>query len=263
MSPMSAHARTAASGAATSNAAAATPIADRIDRIDWQALARELDAGGYAVIPALLQSAECEQLAGLYEHESLFRSRIIMARHGFGRGEYQYFAYPLPPLVEQLRSGLYMPLAQIANRWQSMLLRSSTSDSQPYPATLRAFLERCHAAGQRRPTPLLLRYATGDYNCLHQDLYGEHVFPLQATVLLSVPARDFDGGEFVLTEQRPRQQSRAEVVPLRQGDAVIFAVRFRPVAGARGLHRVNMRHGVSRLRCGARRTLGIVFHDAR
>jgi len=222
------------------------------------ALAGELDAVGAAVISGLLAPDECARLTGCYEQAELFRRRILMQRHGFGRGEYQYFRYPLPALVQALRARLYESLVPIANRWQAAL-------SQPlrYPPRLSMFLQECHAAGQGQPTPLLLRYAAGDYNCLHQDLYGERVFPLQATVLLSTPGRDFDGGEFVLTEQRPRAQSRAEVVPLRQGDAVVFAVHHRPAQGKRGFHRVNLRHGVSRLRRGMRYTLGLVFHDAR
>jgi uncharacterized protein len=233
--------------------ATASPL-ERLARIEWPAVQHDLDTRGCALLPALLTSAECAQLAGLYAREELFRSRVVMARHGFGRGEYQYFDYPLPSLIELLRAQLYGPLAQIANRW--------SAQSAPYPATLAEFLGRCHAAGQHRPTPLLLRYARDDYNCLHQDVYGDQLFPLQATVLLSAPGQDFDGGEFVLTEQRPRMQSRVEVVPLRQGDAVLFPVRHRPVAGARGRYRVNMRHGVSRIRRGERHTLGIVFHDA-
>ena len=217
----------------------------------------ELDSQGAAIVPALLSVESCRELAARYQDADAFRSRIVMQRHGFGRGEYQYFRYPLPPLVAELRERLYGPLARIANRWSAAL-----GANVRYPETLAEFLERCHNAGQLRPTPLLLRYRAGDYNCLHQDLYGEHVFPLQATVLLSTPGADFAGGEFVLTEQRPRAQSRAEVVPLAQGDAVIFAVHHRPVAGARGVHRVNMRHGVSRLRAGERFTLGIIFHDA-
>ena len=201
---------------------------------------------------------ECAALAGLYAHDEPFRSRVIMARHGFGRGEYKYFAYPLPETVAALRDALYPPLAAIANRWNAAL-----GIATRYPAEHDAYLERCHAAGQTRPTPLLLQYDEGDYNCLHQDLYGEHVFPLQATVLLSRPGVDFTGGEFVLTEQRPRMQSRAEVVPLAQGEAVIFPVHHRPVQGTRGVYRVNMRHGVSRLRGGRRHTLGIIFHDAK
>ena len=217
----------------------------------------ELDSQGAAIVPALLSVESCRELAARYQDADAFRSRIVMQRHGFGRGEYQYFRYPLPPLVAELRERLYGPLARIANRWSAALGASTR-----YPETLPEFLERCHSAGQLRPTPLLLHYRVGDYNCLHQDLYGEHVFPLQATVLLSTPGADFAGGEFVLTEQRPRAQSRAEVVPLAQGDAVIFAVHHRPVPGARGVHRVNMRHGVSRLRAGERFTLGLIFHDA-
>ena len=201
---------------------------------------------------------ECRALAARYADEDGFRSRIVMARHGFGRGEYKYFANPLPDIVTALRSALYPPLAAIANRWNEQM-----GIEPRYPDAHDAFLARCHAAGQTRPTPLLLRYAQGDYNCLHQDLYGEHVFPLQATVLLSRPGEEFSGGEFVLTEQRPRMQSRAEVVPLAQGQAVIFPVHHRPVAGTRDTYRVNMRHGVSRLRGGRRHTLGIIFHDAR
>jgi hypothetical protein len=224
---------------------------------DWTQIGTSLDATGTAVLPAVLDAAQCAQLRDSYAQPELFRSRVIMQRHGFGRGEYQYLRYPLPPVVERLRSQLYGPLAQIANRWSEAL----GSDVR-YPASLREFLQRCHAAGQERPTPLLLRYSAGDYNCLHQDLYGEHAFPLQATVLLSSPGEDFDGGEFALTEQRPRAQSRVEVATLRQGDALVFPVRYRPVQGTRGIHRVNMRHGVSRLRAGVRFTLGIIFHDA-
>ncbi|MBV8800338.1 MAG: 2OG-Fe(II) oxygenase [Alphaproteobacteria bacterium] len=228
-----------------------------MDKIDWQAAAGELDAFGCAFVQRLLNAEECQLLVALYAEERGFRKRVVMAQHGFGRGEYKYFAYPLPPLVAKLRETLYPPLAEIANRWNAPL-----KSSFRFPATLAGFLERCHAAGQTRPTPLLLRYGEGDYNCLHQDLYGEHVFPLQVAVLLSRPGEDFTGGEFVLTEQRPRMQSRAEVVPLSQGDAVIFAVNERPVQGAKGHYRVKMRHGVSRLRSGERFTLGIIFHDA-
>jgi hypothetical protein len=224
---------------------------------DWTALSAELDAYGCALIPGLLAPEACETAAALYDRDGLFRSTVVMARHGFGRGEYRYFAYPLPDLVQDLRAALYPPLAEVANRWNAAL-----GLPERFPDAHAAFLARCHAAGQTRPTPLLLRYRAGDYNCLHQDLYGAHVFPLQVAVLLSAPGRDFDGGEFVLTEQRPRMQSRAEVVPLAQGDAVVFAVRHRPVAGARGPYRVNLRHGVSRLRSGSRHTLGIIFHDA-
>jgi hypothetical protein len=206
---------------------------------------------------ALLTPDECEALAALYDAEQGFRSRVIMARHGYGQGEYRYFAYPLPPLVTELRTDLYRRLAPVADDWNARM-----GVDVRYPAEHAGFLERCHAAGQTRPTPLLLQYGAGDYNCLHQDLYGEHVFPLQATVLLSRPGADFTGGEFVLTEQRPRMQTRPAVVPLEQGDAVVFAVRERPVQGSRGSSRVNMRHGVSALRSGSRRTLGIIFHDA-
>ncbi|MGZ5202220.1 MAG: 2OG-Fe(II) oxygenase [Telluria sp.] len=225
--------------------------------IDWVRVGEELDAFGCAVIPGLLDAAACAGLAASYANHALFRSRIVMERFNFGRGEYQYFAYPLPESVAALRTALYPPLARIANRWQTVL-----GEAARYPATHDEYLARCHAAGQLRPTALLLQYVAGDYNCLHQDLYGEHVFPLQATVLLSRPGVDFSGGEFVLTEQRPRMQSRAEVVPLEQGDAVIFAVSQRPVTGTRGPYRVNMRHGVSRVRRGTRHTLGIIFHDA-
>jgi hypothetical protein len=232
-------------------------LAERVATLDWQRLAADLDAHGCAVVDTVLSAAECKVLAESYTEEGLFRSRIIMARHGFGRGEYQYFAYPLPAVVASLRSVLYPPLASIANRWNEAL-----GIDVRYPDEHGAFLERCHGAGQTRPTPLLLYYGEGDYNCLHQDLYGEHVFPLQVAFLLSMPGHDFTGGEFVLTEQRPRQQSRAEVVPLSQGDGVIFPVYHRPVPGAKGWYRVNLRHGVSRVRSGQRQTLGIIFHDA-
>lgn len=225
--------------------------------LDWPSLAEELDAYGCAVIRGLLTPSDCEALAAGYDEETQFRSRVVMSRHGFGRGEYKYFAYPLPPLVATLRSALYPPLAQIANRWNEAL-----GDTVRFPGSHAAFLERCHRAGQTRPTPLLLKYGAGDYNCLHQDLYGEHVFPLQVAVLLSAPGRDFTGGEFVLTEQRPRMQSRVEVVPIGRGDAVVFPVHHRPVRGVRGFHRVRLRHGVSRLRSGRRMTLGVIFHDA-
>jgi hypothetical protein len=217
-----------------------------------------LNQSGCAVLSNALTPAQCKSLIKLYDGDTNFRSRVIMARHGYGKGEYKYFSYPLPPLVKELRSALYSPLAKIANDWMEKI----KSDLR-YPATHTAFLKRCHEAGQTRPTPLLLRYGAGDYNCLHQDLYGEHVFPLQVAFLLSEPERDFEGGEFVLTEQRPRMQSRVEVVPLRQGDAVVFAVNERPVQGTKGIYRVKMRHGVSRLRSGHRHTLGIIFHDAK
>ena len=228
----------------------------RLASVDWTRIASELDARGAAVIEKLIAPEECEALIALYARDDRFRSRVVMARHGFGRGEYKYFNYPLPPPVAELRTCLYSPLAAIANRWNAAL-----GIDLRYPAAHPAFVARCHAAGQTKPTPLLLRYGEGDYNCLHQDLYGEHVFPLQATILLS-DGSEFAGGEFVLTEQRPRMQSRPEVVPLRQGDAVIFAVQHRPVQGSRGVYRVNMRHGVSRVRRGQRQTLGIIFHDA-
>lgn len=225
---------------------------------DWALLTDELQLHGRAVLPQLLSRGECLAISSLYAQAGNFRSRVVMASHGFGRGEYQYFSYPLPPLVQQLRSALYPLLVNLANRWNEAM-----GVDVRYPPDHAEFLARCHAAGQTRPTPLLLQYAEGDYNCLHQDLYGEHVFPLQVAILLSRPGVDFSGGEFVLTEQRPRMQSRAAVVPLTQGDAVVFAVHQRPVAGSRGFYRVNMRHGVSELRSGRRHTLGIIFHDAR
>jgi hypothetical protein len=226
--------------------------------LDWPRIAADLDTTGCAVTPPLLDAADCARLAALYDDPAPFRSRVVMARHGFGRGEYRYFAYPLPDPLPALRAALYAGLAPVAERWRQAL----GGAGEPFPATLDAFLARCHAAGQAKPTPLLLSYGPGDYNCLHQDLYGPLVFPLQATILLSAPGRDFAGGEFVLTEQRPRMQSRAEVVPLAQGQAVIFAVNHRPVQGSRGTYRVAMRHGVSRVREGLRRTLGIILHDA-
>ena len=225
--------------------------------IDWARLENELDSQGSAVIEELVPPDACATLAALYPDDARFRSRVVMRRHGFGQGEYKYFSYPLPAIIEELRTALYPPLAGIANRWNAAMRVEAR-----FPDRHAAFIKRCHAAGQRRPTPLLLRYGAGDYNCLHQDLYGEHVFPLQLTLLLSQPGRDFTGGEFVMTEQRPRMQSRAEVVPLRQGDAVVFTVRERPVQGARGTYRVNLRHGVSRIRSGLRHTVGIIFHDA-
>jgi hypothetical protein len=232
-------------------------VAERIAAVDWQRIAAALDAYGCALASGLLSVAECLALKEFYAEEELFRSRIVMARHGFGRGEYKYFAYPLPDLIAYLRTTLYPHLSGIANRWNEVM-----GIDVRFPDDHAAFLDRCHKAGQTRPTPLLLQYGEGDYNCLHQDLYGEHVFPLQVAILLSAPGEDFTGGEFVLTEQRPRMQSRAEVVPLGQGDAVIFPVHHRPVHGTRGSYRVNMRHGVSRLRSGDRYTLGIIFHDA-
>ncbi|MBX9592155.1 MAG: 2OG-Fe(II) oxygenase [Hyphomonadaceae bacterium] len=226
--------------------------------IDWGQVAAELDAHGCATVGPLLSPGDCGAISGLYASEVPFRSRIVMARHGFGRGEYKYFAYPLPTRVADVRTRLYPELAKIANRWNEQM-----GIAVRYPAAHDAFLQRCHQAGQGKPTPLLLQYGPGDYNCLHQDLYGEHVFPLQIAILLSQPGTDFTGGEFVLTEQRPRMQSRAEVVPLRQGEGVIFPVHHRPVSGTRGIYRVMMRHGVSRLRSGQRHTLGVIFHDAR
>jgi len=233
-------------------------VAGRLEGTDWAAAARDLDAYGCALLPGILATDECTALAERYETDQIFRSSVVMARHGFGRGEYKYFAYPLPPLVAELRAAMYPPLAEIANRWQETL-----GTELRYPSAHHEFVERCHRAGQVRPTPLLLRYGAGDFNCLHQDIYGEHTFPLQVAILLSQPQRDFTGGEFVLTEQRPRMQSRAEVVPLTRGDGVAFAVSTRPVRGNRGVYRVNMRHGVSRVRSGQRHTLGIIFHDAR
>ena len=226
--------------------------------IDWQAIEGSLDRFGCATVPHLLSAAACESVAAMYADEARFRKRVVMAQHGFGSGEYKYFTYPLPKLIAELRMALYPPQAKIANKWNE-----TSKSGICFPPTHAGFLNRCHAAGQTRPTPLLLRYTEGDYNCLHQDLYGEHVFPLQLTVLLSKPGEDFTGGEFVLTEQRPRMQSRAEVVPLQQGDAVIFAVNERPVRGSKSYYRVKMRHGVCRLRSGERFTLGIIFHDAK
>jgi len=242
----------------TRAAGSAAAVADRVAALDWAGMAAALDAHGCALTGPLLTGEECAALAAAYAVDGLFRSRVIMARHGFGRGEYKYFAYPLPEMIAQLRAALYPPLAEIANRWNEAM-----GIAVRYPREHAAFLTRCHKAGQGKPTPLLLQYGPGDYNCLHQDLYGEHVFPLQATFLLSDPGNDFTGGEFVLTEQRPRMQSRAEVVPLGRGEGVIFPVHHRPVAGTRGSYRVNMRHGVSRLRSGHRHTLGIIFHDAK
>jgi uncharacterized protein len=229
----------------------------RVGALNWQQIASNLDANGCAVIKAALSPQECRSLAATYDDDDRFRSRIVMARHGFGRGEYKYFAHPLPDVVASLRTLLYPQLAGIANRWNAAM-----GIDVRYPNAHADFLDRCHRAGQTKPTPLLLQYGEGDYNCLHQDLYGEHVFPLQVAFLLAEPGCDFTGGEFVLTEQRPRMQSRAEVVPLGQGDGVIFPVHHRPVHGARGVYRVNMRHGVSRVRSGHRHTLGIIFHDA-
>ena len=235
----------------------AARLDDRTASYRWDQVARDLDGQGNAVLDRLLSPDECRSLADLYSEEALFRSRVVMGSHGFGRGEYQYFRYPLPDLIEQLRTTLYSRLAPLANRWNEALGLEIR-----YPATHPEFLDRCHRAGQVKPTPLLLQYVSGDYNCLHQDVYGDLVFPLQVAVLLSEPGRDFTGGEFVMTEQRPRMQSRAEVVPLNQGDAIVFTVRQRPVRGIKGVYRVNLRHGVSRIRSGRRHTLGIILHDA-
>jgi hypothetical protein len=232
-------------------------IIQRVVALDWPGIGSELDAHGYATIPSLLAPEQCAAITDLYPSDEHFRRQVVMARHGYGRGEYKYFAYPLPAVVAALRVSLYPPLAQVANRWNEAL-----GIDVRFPADHAAFIERCHAAGQVRPTPLVLEYAPGDFNCLHQDVYGEHVFPLQVAILLKEPGADFTGGEFVLTEQRPRMQSRADVVPLQRGDSVIFPVRHRPVRGTRGAYRVNVRHGVSRVRSGSRQTLGIIFHDA-
>jgi len=236
----------------------AKSAAAKVRTLDWERVSQDLDAQGSAVIEAILSPEECWALAGLYMKDDIFRSRVVMERHGFGRGEYKYFSYPLPGLIAALRTAIYPHLVPIANRWNNAM-----GIDVRYPEKHADFIERCHRAGQAKPTPLLLKYGADDYNCLHQDLYGEHVFPLQLTVLLSKPDRDFAGGEFVMTEQRPRMQSRPMVVPLRQGDGVVFAVHHRPVRGARGAYRVNLRHGVSRIRRGHRHTLGIIFHDAR
>ncbi|WP_020592804.1 2OG-Fe(II) oxygenase [Kiloniella laminariae] len=234
-----------------------TMTVTREDAFSTTVLTQDLARDGYALLPGLLSAETCRALSGSYQQPDQFRSRVVMARHGFGQGEYQYFAYPLPPEVAQLRESLYRSLAPIANSWNAEM-----GIETRFPTELSDFLERCHQAGQLKPTPLLLQYGPGDYNCLHQDVYGDLVFPLQVACLLSKPGEDFTGGELVLTEQRPRMQSRAEVVPLLQGDAVIFPVRHRPKQGTRGIYRVNMRHGVSRLRSGQRHTLGLIFHDA-
>lgn len=233
------------------------PQEDRVARYNWPALIDEIDSSGCAVLPELLTADECRSIAALYADERHFRSRVVMARHGFGKGEYRYFRYPLPDLIDGLRTALYPRLANLANDWNERM-----GIDQHYPGDHASYLTQCQAAGQVRPTPLLLQYGAGDYNCLHQDLYGDLVFPMQVAILLSQPGEDFTGGEFVLTEQRPRMQSRAEVVPLRQGDAVAFAVHNRPVQGTRASYRVIMRHGVSRVRTGTRYTVGIIFHDA-
>jgi uncharacterized protein len=233
-------------------------ISSRVDACNWSSIEDHLDANGWAIMGKLLSASECGALAALYADDRHFRSHIVMARHGFGRGEYKYLAYPLPERVADLRTVLYPRLAPIANRWNA-----SMGIDVRYPKEHSQFIERCHQAGQTRPTPLILQYSEGDFNALHQDVYGEHVFPLQVAILLSEPDEDFTGGEFVLVEQRPRMQSRAEVVPLRRGDGVAFAVSHRPVQGKRGTYRVNLRHGVSRLRSGHRHTLGVIFHDAK
>jgi hypothetical protein len=238
-------------------AAASYDSATKLETCDWVSIERSLDAHGNAVLPGLLTAEQCDALAALYPREEGYRSRVVMARHGFGRGEYKYFAYPLPPLLDQLRHALYPWLAPIANRWNLQL-----GIETQYPGELDAFLQRCHQAGQKRPTPLILQYGEGDYNCLHQDLYGEHVFPLQVAILLSEPGRDFAGGEFVMTELSTKGQ-RADVVALFQGDAVVLTVNQRPAMGRRGTRKVAMRHGVSRIRSGRRHTVGLIFHDAR
>ena len=247
----------------TSHVSAIAPVPaataeERVAACDWTALTRELDGFGCAVLPRLVSPEECRAIASLYPDESHFRSHVVMARHGFGKGEYRYFRYPLPDLIGNLRTALYPRLAGIANGWNERM-----GLDERYPGDHASFLKRCHAAGQTRPTPLLLQYVPGDFNCLHQDLYGDLAFPIQVAILLSEPGRDFTGGEFALTEQRPRMQSRVEVVPLAQGDAVAFAVHNRPVQGTKGHYRVNLRHGVSRVRSGQRHTVGIIFHDAR
>lgn len=251
------HERLVPTQAVFANHNADTPV-ERLSRLDWRTLQEELDTQGSTVLKGVLSPADCSSIAQSYSAEEPFRSRVIMSRHGFGRGEYKYFAYPLPDILQSLRTELYTRLFALANRWNE-----SMGIEVRYPEKHEAFLRRCHEAGQKRPTPLLLQYGPGDYNCLHQDLYGEHVFPIQVAFLLSEPGQDFTGGEFVLTEQRPRMQSRPEVVPLRQGDAVAFAVHHRPNKGSRGFYRVNLRHGVSRVRSGQRHVAGIIFHDAK
>jgi uncharacterized protein len=241
----------------TTQVSVASGAVGRIEELNWSQIANELNDQGSSVLRNVLTAEECVALSNLYPNEDGFRSRVVMGRHGFGRGEYKYFSYPLPGIIQGMRTALYRELAPIANNWN----RGMGIEVQ-YPKEHAEFIRRCHDAGQSRPTPLLLQYGPGDYNCLHQDLYGEHVFPIQVAFLLSEPGRDFEGGEFVLTEQRPRMQSRPEVVPLRQGDAVAFAVHHRPVQGTRGTYRVNLRHGVSRLRSGQRHTVGVIFHDA-
>jgi len=239
------------------SATRSTTIQARVDAVDWVKLHADLDAEGWAVVPRLMTGAEANSIAGLYHQDQCFRSQVIMARHGFGRGEYKYFRYPLPPLIEALRTATYPHLVPIANRWHER-----TRNEVRFPQHHAAFLDRCHRAGQIRPTPLLLQYAPDDYNCLHRDLYGEHVFPMQIAILLDQPGEDFEGGEFVMTEQRPRMQTRAMVLPLEKGDAAVFAVNSRPMRGVRGDYQVKLNHGVSKLHSGKRHTLGIIFHDA-
>ncbi|HEU5047694.1 MAG TPA: 2OG-Fe(II) oxygenase [Rickettsiales bacterium] len=234
-----------------------TTIKQRIENLEWQRISEELNTFGWSLAKHVLSPEECNSIASLYGHEEGFRSRVVMARHGFGKGEYKYFSYPLPKLVAELRTAFYSKLVPVANRWNALM-----GIDMHYPDRHAAYIEQCHTAGQNRPTPLLLQYGPDDYNCLHQDLYGEQIFPLQAAFLLSEPGKDFEGGEFVLTEQRPRMQTRAEVIPLTKGDAVIFAVHNRPQKGTKGYYCVNMRHGISKLRQGHRYTLGIIFHDA-
>lgn len=233
-------------------------VEERVAAVPWLDVSRQLDGEGNAVIRSILSPAECDEVRNLYQHEEIFRSRVVMERHGFGRGEYRYFSYPLPELVNAMRTSLYPHLVPTANHWNEAM-----AINVRFPATHAEYMQRCHDAGQNKPTPLILKYETNDYNCLHQDLYGEHVFPLQLAVLLSEPDKDFTGGEFVMTEQRPRMQSRPIVVPLRKGDGVVFAVNHRPVQGKKSIYKVNLRHGVSRLRSGNRYTLGIIFHDAK
>ena len=231
---------------------------NRVEGVGWERVAKELEAEGNAVVKNVLTSEECDQVRGFYDRDELFRSRVVMERHGFGRGEYRYFRYPLPEMIGNLRTSIYLHLAPIANRWNEAM-----GIDVRFPTAHAEYIRRCHEAGQDKPTPLILKYGADDYNCLHQDLYGEHVFPLQIAVLLSEPEKDFTGGEFVMTEQRPRMQSRPMVVPLRKGDGVVFAVHHRPVKGKKSVYRVNLRHGVSRIRSGSRYTLGIIFHDAK
>jgi uncharacterized protein len=232
-------------------------IQTRVDAVDWAKVHADLDAQGWSIAPKLLTHAEADSTARLYQQEGVFRSQVVMARHGFGRGEYKYFSYPLPPLIEALRTAAWPHLVPVANQWHSRM-----NNDVRFPPDHAAFLDRCHQAGQVRPTPLLLEYGPEDYNCLHRDLYGEHVFPLQIAILLDQPGEDFLGGEFVMTEQRPRMQTRAMVLPLRKGDAAIFAVNSRPVKGTRGDYQVKLNHGVSKLYSGKRHTVGVIFHDA-